>query len=294
MLLETEIDVAETDPASIYYWSTSEEIALNAADYLTIANSAQVESPTALTLTSGAATEIVAATGIVTPRILASWTAPTDPLITSGGSISLQYQLAGGGWWLNGPALTGDTTSCYIGGVVVGSSYNVRIRSVSSTGALGSWIEDDGHVVSATNSVITTGSLNPNSPANTSNTASLDSIVESGNATMRIYGPGGDGSSWTRYVGATGVLEPAAHITGLAFNTTFYVVLDVQTNTYLALTNYLDSLADAYYYIGTRSSCSSSYTGTGTGTGGSGGGSGGGAGGGGGRNPVQTPEQSEQ
>ena len=43
-------------------------------------------------------------------------------------------------------------------------------------------------------------------------------------ATVRIYGMGGVGSSWTRYTGQGTQTFPAGTITGLAYSTTYYVV----------------------------------------------------------------------
>ena len=183
-------------------------------------------------------------------------------------------------------------------GWVAGQVYNFRIRSLRASGAASPWLESDAYTVSTVLSQVTSTGLNPNSPYNVSNNATVDSIVESSAATIRLYGPGGDGTSFTRYVGANPYAMPSAHITGEAFTTTYFIVYDTVGLVYLAKTNYNDTLADQYVFIGQVVTCSSDYApptggtgGTGaTGTGGSSGG--GGSAPGGGRNPISLQQES--
>ena len=117
--------------------------------------------------------------------------------------------------------------------------------------------------------------LPPNSPLNITNNATVDSIDAGTNATIRVYGPGGVGTSFTRFTGTSTTTIPAATLTGHAYSTKFYVVYD--GSAYHVFTNYTDSLGDQYLWAGVLMTVAA---GGGGGTGG-GGGSGGDSGGGG-------------
>ena len=277
------LNVQETDP-SVYEWSVTEELSILDVPQVSINSSTVPVAPTSVTLTSSAATEVISTSGIVQPRIQVSWDTPLDTYATQ---IFIQYQLATDVGWTSGGAVDVSLNSAFISPVQIGSVYNVRICSSRPSGALSPFAEVDGHTVSGSATVITTVSLNPNAPSNTSDNSTIDSIDESGAATIRVYGPGGDGSSWTRYAGSATIIEPAAHITGNAYATGYYIVYDVFNNVFNALTSYLSTLNDDFYYLGFLTTCSatgSDGTGGGTGTGD------GGTTGGGGRNP--DPDQS--
>lgn len=129
--------VQETDQ-STYEWSTTEELTV----YDVPANPAfgvpyAVAAPTALTLQSDASTALTAADGTVTPRILASWTAPTDSTVSQ---VEVQYQKAGDSSWITAGLVSAQTTAFYIGGVVSGQSYNVQVASIRSNGAMSAWV----------------------------------------------------------------------------------------------------------------------------------------------------------
>jgi len=94
----------------------------------------------------------------------------------------------------------------------------------------------------------------PNVGANTNNTATLDSVDAGGSATVRIYGPGGLGTSYTRQMGYGTPTRPAGSIVGLAYTTRFYVVY-LPGGSYQASTSYVDSLPDGYEYVGTLITC---------------------------------------
>ena len=122
-----------------------------------------------------------------------------------------------------------------------------------------------------------TSDLQVNLPLNYTNNATVDSIDAGSSATLRIYGMGGVGSSWTRYTGQGTQTLPAGTITGLAYSTTFYVVW---TGTaYQASTSLTNSVNDSYIFAGKPTTVAA---------GGSGGSSGGGGGtaGNGGRNVL--------
>lgn len=65
----------------------------------------------------------------------------------------------------------------------------------------------------------------PNMGLNNSNNATVDSVDAGGTATIRVYGIGGPGSSWTRFDGQNGQTTlPSGTIPGKAYGTTYWVV----------------------------------------------------------------------
>ena len=90
-----------------------------------------------------------------------------------------------------------------------------------------------------------------NATSNTSNTAYLDSVDAGSSATLRVYGSGGPGSSYTRKAGFGTLTRASGSITGLAYATRYYVYYVVSSATYLASTTYTDSLPDGYEWVGT-------------------------------------------
>ena len=280
--LFVQIDVAETDP-SIYEWSESEELTINTTPVLGNSIPYTVQPPTSIVLDSSAATAVVGADGVVTPRVLVTWDSPEDAYVTQ---IGIEYAPTGTGNWIDaGPLVDVDIYQAFVSGVVAGVTYDFRIRSLRANGAASVWVEQDGYTVSTTYSAITSEGISANIPYNISNTASIDSIQDGSYVTVRIYGPGGIGTSWENITGAGITTESAADITGLEFSTTYYIVLDTLGD-YHATTSYSDSLSDAYLPVG---SC---ITLTSAGVGGTPGG-GGGGGTGGPRSPVGSTYSTE-
>jgi hypothetical protein len=289
---QVQVIVGDTDPS--VYEDPEVELSVYAVPTPLVV-SVNPNPPTLMTVNS---VPLEGADGVVTPRVLLAWDEPEDARAVS---IEAQYQTqpAGGvaGAWMPAGTIGIASTSLLVTGVVSGQVYGFRIRSVRANGAVSIWVEVDGYTVVPVVSTISSAGLNPNSPYNVSNNATVDSIAENGAATIRVYGPGGDGSSFVRYQGAAVSSMAAAHITGEAFDTTYYVVFDTVALVYSATTNYNSTLADQYIYIGQVVTCDSTYTGGSGGTGGTGGtGSGGSAGGGGsapggGRSPVAQPVQ---
>lgn len=123
-------------------------------------------------------------------------------------------------------------------------------------------------------------SVAPRSVLNTNN-ATVDSVDAGANATIRIYGSGGVGSSYTRFDGQGNQITTAgASILGAAYTTQYAVVLNALL-VHLAFptaTQYLQTIADAFFYIATMTTVAAGGSG---GSSGGGGTSGGGATGGG-------------
>lgn len=127
-------------------------------------------------------------------------------------------------------------------------------------------------------------SVAPRSVVNTNN-ATVDSVDAGANATIRIYGSGGVGSSYTRFDGQGNQITTAgASILGAAYTTQFAIVLNTLL-VHLAFptaTQYLKTIADAFFYIATMTTVGAGGGGGSTG----GGGNSGGGGTGGGNNKL--------
>lgn len=63
----------------------------------------------------------------------------------------------------------------------------------------------------------------PNNPLNQSNFATIDSVAAGGAATVRVYGSGGPGSSWTSILGNNSKVIPGGTIMNIAYGTDGYV-----------------------------------------------------------------------
>lgn len=96
--------------------------------------------------------------------------------------------------------------------------------------------------------LFTSAGIPPNSPANTTNTATIDSIDAGTSALIRIYGPGGVGTSYNRLTGFGSLARPNGTISGAAY-TTAYCILWTGTS-YTAVTTYPATLPDGYEVVG--------------------------------------------
>lgn len=153
-----QFSVQETDP-SVYDWDpTTDELSVYDVPSFPGGTPRTIAPPTSLTLSSSATTAVKGADGIVTPRILASWTAPADVRVTQ---IQVQHSPHGAGTWVDDGAVDAATTSVYISGVVAGSAYDVRIRSLALKGQTSVWVETDNVTVGAPNSLQSTYANNP-------------------------------------------------------------------------------------------------------------------------------------
>jgi hypothetical protein len=138
--LYVQLDVCETDP-SVYAWSVAEELTQEARQSPAYWMASSVTDPSGLTLLSNATTAVVGSDGVYAPRILASWTQPTDPFTVTSGSMEVQW------WFDDSPSiihssgtLTGNTTFYYITGCKQSEGCTVQIRASHLNGAVGNWI----------------------------------------------------------------------------------------------------------------------------------------------------------
>jgi hypothetical protein len=284
-----QVDVRDTD-ASIYAWSEEEELTIQSTPVLPYSIEYTPAPPTDVVLSSSAATAVRGIDGIVTPRVMVTWDSPLDNMSKT---IGIQYQLAGASSWIDAPSVPTDTYETLVSGVTAGQTYNFQVRSLRANGAASAWVGVLGYTVSTTYSSVETTGILPNIPANIANDVIIDSVVGSGSASIRIYGvSGGVGSSWNFTNGATTIVEPAATLTGLAYATTYTVILDSVSSDYAAYTSYTDTLPDRFIPLGYMTTVASGGTGGTSGGGGAPpvtGGGGGTTGGGGG--PRQPPSE---
>lgn len=115
-----------------------------------------------------------------------------------------------------------------------------------------------------------------NVPSNTTNFATVDSVDAGSDVTIRIYGTGGVGSSWTRQTGFGTETYPPGTIPHKSYSTTYWVVYDKVGLQYLPFTSAPQALGDNYAFAGSLVTVAPGGTG---GSNGGGGGTGGGSGG---------------
>ena len=175
----------------------------------------------------------------------------------------------------------GDTTVYPLGGSLVAnlSLGNVtlyfRARAKYPDSDYSSYVIFGGAApASVTGGLVGSTNLPLNVPLNSTNNATVDSVDGGSSATIRIYGPGGVGSSWTRFSGQGTEGFPAGSITGLAYSTSYYVVWS--GSAYLAFAQQSQAVSDSYVFVGRPTTVAS---GGGGGNSGGGGSSGGGNGG---------------
>lgn len=75
----------------------------------------------------------------------------------------------------------------------------------------------------------TSAASQPNLSLNQTNYATVDSVANGGTATVRIYGSGGVGSSWTSVLGTASKVIPPGTILNVAYATNGFVVWDGAT-----------------------------------------------------------------
>lgn len=107
--------------------------------------------------------------------------------------------------------------------------------------------------------IYTSAALPPNSAGSVTNNATIDSVNSGGSALIRVYGPGGVGTSYTHYTGYGSVSRPNGTISGLALKTAYAVVFDTSSGAYAAflMTDYPSTLPDNYEFVGYYTTISS-------------------------------------
>jgi hypothetical protein len=105
-----------------------------------------------------------------------------------------------------------------------GATLYWRLRSSYDQKMWSSYATQPGGPVSAGKQ--SSGATENNVVLNQSNFATVDSVADGAAATVRIYGSGGAGTSWSRIVGSQSQAIPAGTILNVAYGSDAYVIWD--------------------------------------------------------------------
>ena len=139
LALGYDLELRET-ASGVWDWNDGEETTIDLAPNTNLPNPRVVAPPTSLSLTSGVSTTSLQADGSVIPRVLVGWTAPADEFALSGGSIRVEYKLEAVETWNHWDTVKGSEEENYITAVVIGQSYDVRIRAENRLGGVSAWV----------------------------------------------------------------------------------------------------------------------------------------------------------
>lgn len=98
-----------------------------------------------------------------------------------------------------------------------------RVRSSYDQTTWSAYVTQPGSVAAG---LQTSNATQPNLSLNQSNFATIDSVGAGGTATIRIYGSGGPGSSWTNIIGTASKVVPGGTIAGISYGSTPFVAFD--------------------------------------------------------------------
>lgn len=99
--------------------------------------------------------------------------------------------------------------------------------------------------------ILASANINTNSQVNSTNFCTVDSIDNGVDATVRVYGAGGVGSSWTRQAGdVTYGPYASASLPGYAYSTDFYVAYDPAAAEFIVSADFPDVLPDGLIFCG--------------------------------------------
>jgi hypothetical protein len=130
--------------AAMWSWSSGEETTFDLAPNTTLPSGRTVADPTSLALASSIS---VAPDGTTLPLLLATWTAPADNGVTSGGAIVIEHKLNAASDWISTATIPGSSTRWTINALIPGAVYDVRIAAVNGLGAQGNWVTVSAHTL---------------------------------------------------------------------------------------------------------------------------------------------------
>jgi hypothetical protein len=128
-------------------WNYGEATEIDSAPNTTLPSPWTVNPISGLSVASGDDHFQYLGDGTLIARIFASWTAPSDAGITTGGVIELQYRSNPDTEWRSIPPMPGSTTSTYISPVEEQLFYQIRIRGRNDLGIASSWTYSEQHYV---------------------------------------------------------------------------------------------------------------------------------------------------
>lgn len=123
-----DVEVQETD-SSVYAWEVAEELSPQGYQQAIIPDMRTPSPPTDFLATSENGT------------IFLSWTVPSDGFVLNGGHIEIEYQLVASpeGLWISLARMDPRISTAIIPNLVIGTSYNIQIRSVNAAGVPSDW-----------------------------------------------------------------------------------------------------------------------------------------------------------
>lgn len=98
-----------------------------------------------------------------------------------------------------------------------------RLRSSYDQRTFNSYLKQADAVAAGLQSSI---AIEKNLSLNQSNFATVDSVADGSSASVRIYGPGGVGTAWTRINGTSSQVIPSGTITNVPYGSNYYVAWD--------------------------------------------------------------------
>ena len=238
----TLLTVRETD-ATVFSWTAAtDEKDANTPPALTFPDTKTVAPPTGLALNSGGTTALLRTDGVRITRIKATWTAPADEFVTSGGRIVFQYKKSADSVWLPAGSAPGASVEHYIAGVDDGVDYDVRCWAVNAVGAKSTTASVTNHTVSGPIAVSANTSYRPLSNPLTATDVGASATINIAAFTMRSAG--------------VDLSINSGAVASLSFDTLYYVYytdsdFNGGTVTYSAATNQGDALNGvARFFVG--------------------------------------------
>lgn len=169
-LLGVDLEVREVSSA-IYAHNTDDDTSADPAPNTDSQSPLEApEPPTSLSLSSGTTELLLGSDGTIISRILAEWTMPADPYVTSGGRIEVQYKPSAEADWITAATVLGDDEFTYIAPVEDAVDYDVRIRSRNGLGKVSAWVTSSNHTVAGKTTA-------PTAPDNLTATAAAGAII---------------------------------------------------------------------------------------------------------------------
>ena len=152
------------DDAAAYAWDYTLTTSFPPPTASTLPNPWLRSAVAGLAVTSGALYSRRRSDGVAVQGMRVSWNAQVNPVVLTGGFIEVQYKSGADTEFSAYAMQAGNSTSCVIEPVAIGSSYVVRARTVNQLGVVGEFSYVS-HAVSGTNSILTGNSNNlvPNS-----------------------------------------------------------------------------------------------------------------------------------
>jgi hypothetical protein len=167
--LGVDLILRETE-SGVWDWNDGEETIVDLAPNTNLPNPFSVAAPTSLVLASGSANAFLQEDGTLVPRIKATWVAPADEFVQSGGLVRIEYKPSASSDFLPWNVVRGDVTEEYITDVETGVAYDVRIRGENGVRVTSSFLTVTGHTV-------TTGAAAPSVPSSLAANGTLESIT---------------------------------------------------------------------------------------------------------------------